>query len=257
MAKTPHDDPQRAQSPPAEITETDQPAQLPLMPRLALWLAVLVPPVGTVMGHLWLVWTKDEMTWSQTDEVLHTRRPAWAAVFIGWPMTLLVVAAAVTGVSWWQQESAQEAEQRVAQEAEEQTREEITQAASDSPSAGEVDQVFCTALLDGVVAEVPVTGFVYEYQQISDELLTGLEQAGEGVSPNEDVYADYREHLLSFNSAEEFDELDEGSHTGPAEDLVTALDADQLGCVDLDEQNLDTLMDIHDEQAAQLQQPPQ
>lgn len=256
------DDPITVDSAETDSTPTVRPAQqkAPLPPRLAALLSFLLPPVGVVLGHLWLFWTKDELRIDQDADaaereyIMRSRRPAWLALVVGYPLTLLVSLAVVVGVTYYQQSAQQD--EIAAIEAEQ--REELLEAAADSESAGEVSTGFCDQLIGETLAQSPPSGFVVSYAEIDDELIAGYEALSDEQSPNSAVYGDYAAHLSSFDDEQSWDDYDPEDHAEAAQPVGAALDADSLGCADLDEQYLEQLEEIHEvhmSQRMEQQQP--
>lgn len=226
-------------------------------PKIAIWLAVIFPPAGLVMGHLWLAWSKDELSWSHTGSVLASRRKAFVAVFIGWPMLLLMVIGAVTVSQLVLEERQQSQAEEEMEQAQAEQREAMLEAASESESVGEVDEAFCAAMIDGVYPQMPVEGFVMHHDMISEELITGLETASEtGASPNQEIYADYAGYLAGFSDQEEFEDFGDEGHIEQAEPFAEAVTSDIFACMDMDEDHADAVLDHNAERMEQMPQQP-
>lgn len=221
-------------------------APVPLFPKLAGWFAFLLPPVGAIMGHLWLAWEGKEK-----DVV--GRRHAMTGIIVGWFMTFVVTVVGLIGYATWEQsreaDRVQESQEQIAEE----ELAQILALAESSDSLGEVDAVVCDALFTEVIPAPSPSGFVVtEYDHISDELISGYRSMAEGESPYAELYGDYADRLAGFESEEEFNEHLDANRLSDAEDLgietdeelpiteegfevISALDADSLSCVDYDE----------------------
>lgn len=221
--------------------------EVTLMPKLAAVLGFVVGPVGALLGHIWLAWTKDELTFDDNGTVLKSRRYAWVGVFVGWFMTAVL---AVVGFSWYAagEEAREQAElESQIAEQQDQLRGEILAASSESASVGAVDDALCTVLVEDVYAASPATfGIINHYELITDEAIAAYAAAAsdEVETPHAELYGEYGQHLAQFESMDEFMSFGAQEHSDVAQPVANALNEDILACVDLDEGYLETLLDV-------------
>lgn len=219
------------------------------MPKVAVIFAMVIGPIGALLGHLGLAWSKDELRYNENMSVLKSRRWSWVAVFVGWFMTAVTLG----GIGLWY---SAEAESRAQSEAEdelmanqEQVRQEVIAAAPDSPSAGEVDAAFCEVVVDDLYHTGSNFGVVLDYRMIPEDSVAAFEHAGSDAvtTPNGAVYSDYADHLAAVSdggAAAELSEVDMLTDAAEhAEPVLVGLNDDILGCVDLDESYVDTLLE--------------
>lgn len=221
--------------------------EVTLMPKLSVLFGFLLGPVGALLGHIWLAWTKDELTYDDNGTVLRSRRYAWVAVFVGWFMTAILV---VVGTGWYTTHTDRQAQAALASQIEQeqaQLREHIVSQAETSTSVGAVDAGLCEVLVEDVYAASPTTfGILNDYGLITDEALAAYGAAASDTveTPHSELYAGYREYLEQFDSLEDFAAFGAEAHVEQADPVANALNEDILACVDLDEQYLDTLLDV-------------
>lgn len=198
-------------------------AEIPRFARLSGWFGFLLPPVGAIMGHIWLAW-------EGKDKDVPGRRHAVVGIIVGWFLTFVLGVAALVGATLWFEASE---EARIQESREQITQEELAtvlSAAEDSPATGVIDAATCDGIFSVVNPETPPEDLA--------QLVGSYEGLAAGETPNADAYADYADYLREFDSAEDFEDLDEAGvaeRTENAEMVLEALDEDSLGCVALDE----------------------
>lgn len=182
----------------------------PRQPVLALVLAFVLPPVGAILGHLSL------------RQYLNRRKFSRAAVIIGWVLTVIAVMLSLTFFAWrGEQSSVQAYQAQVAK-----SQQELEKAVAASPSRGKVDREFCQTFTS-VANMTPSDGFVRDKVQITPSLVNGFAVMGGMKTPNKAFYADYAEHLKTF------DDHDSQTHTDQALGLRKVMNEDALGCIGL------------------------
>lgn len=201
----------------------DSAEEIPRFARLAGWFGFLLPPVGAVMGHLFLAW-------EGKDKDVPGRRHAVTGVIIGWTLTFVLgVTALIGGTLWYEsgeEARIQEAREQIAQE--ELAR--VLEEAVDSPSAGAVDAQSCDAVFGVLNPET-------QPEEVSD-LVERYEAITDGETPNTEIYTDYAGYLSGFDSPEDFADIDESEaqeREAQTESVMGALNEDSLACVALDE----------------------
>lgn len=186
-------------------------------PAVSFILAMLLPPIGAVLGHISLRRT----FWRQGL--------SWGAVVLGWTLTVVL-----TGgfLAWDGDRRAQEATEARVAAADAQTREMI----ESTESFGKLNAGFCEQLK--VTANlIPQQGFVQSGADITPELIAAYAALGETETPHSQIYADYAEHLSEFDSTsnEEKAEI--------ARSMVSASSDDVYACLPLVDERFADMQD--------------
>lgn len=200
-----------------------EPDETPRFARLAGWFGFLLPPVGAIMGHLWLAW-------EGKDKDAPGRRHAVTGIIIGWALTLVLGIAALIGFTLWFESAEQDRVQESREEILQDELDAVLEASEQSPSTGEVDAATCDAVFAVVnPAAAP--------QEVSD-LVASYEVIADGETPNVEAYTSYAEYLDGFESVEDYADITEAEQAERDDrnaEILDALDEDSLGCVALDE----------------------
>lgn len=186
-------------------------------PAISLILAMLLPPVGAISGHIAL------------RRTFWRRGLSWGAVVMGWTLTLVL-----TGgfLAWDGDRRAQEATDARVAAADAQTREII----ESTESFGKLDIAFCNQL-KVAAGLTPQEGFVLDGADITPELIAAYDALGATETPHAQVYADYAEHLDNFDAASSEKKAD------MAQDLVAASTDDVYACLPLVEERFSDMQD--------------
>lgn len=206
-----------------EEIDSEETDDVPRFARLAGWFGFLLPPVGAIMGHLWLAWEGKERD-------APGRRHAVTGIIVGWFMTFVLIVGALIGFTLWFEAAEDARIQEARDEIMQQELAVILEAAVDSPSAGAVDAEACDAIFAVVNPETPP-------EELS-ELIEGYESLAASDTPNSDEYASYAAYLSEFDSTEAFQNLSEDQEqerTENATEVLGALDEDSLACVAFDD----------------------
>lgn len=176
-------------------------------PVISFICAVLLPPIGAVLGHISL------------RRTFWRRGLSWGAVVLGWLLTLVLAGGLL---AWDGDRRAQEATDARVAAADAQTREMI----ESTESFGKLDAAFCDQLK--VAASLtPQQGFIQDGADITPELVAAYTALGETETPHAQVYADYAEHLDDFDAASNEEKAD------TARAMVSASSDDVYACLPL------------------------
>jgi uncharacterized membrane protein len=181
-----------------------------LLPGGLLVLAVVLPPVGALLGHLYLDQLDDD-DWR-----------ALVAVIVGWIMAVVMVIALVLFLGYDEQQSALREQQAKRDRA----AQELDRAVEASPSYGKVDAAFCRSLVS-TMDEMPPPGWVQSSDQVTPGLLSSLDEVAAIESPNQAQYSVYRDYLVSF------DDHTAVEHVEMYTAAKTAFEEDSLACIPL------------------------